>query len=102
MPEPGDIPATVVTVAADGAEEVVGRLDGCRVDLALVDALVRFELVARRAGARLRVRGAPAELRDLLELVGLDDVLELEPLGEAEPGEQLGVEEVMEPGDPPG
>lgn len=41
-------------------------------DLALVEAVARLGLVARRAGVReLRLRNAPPELRSLLDLVGL-------------------------------
>jgi hypothetical protein len=98
VPEPGHISATVVMVAAGGAEQIVGRIEAGRADLALVDALVRFQLVARRAGARLRLRDASEQLRGLLELVGLAGVLALEPRGKAEPGEQLGVEEVVQAG----
>ena len=88
-------------VAADGTEEVVGRLEPGRADLATVDALIRFQLVARRAGGRVRVDDASDELRDLLELAGLAEVLGLEPRGEPELREQLRVEEVVQPGDPP-
>lgn len=102
MPDPGDIPTTVVMVAADGTERIVGRVEARRAGLALVDALVRFQLVARREGARVRLRNVSEELRTLLELVGLADVLVLEPRGKAELGEQLGVEEVVQAGDPPG
>jgi hypothetical protein len=102
VPDPGDISTTVVLVAADGTEQVVGRVDPGRADLALVDALVRFQLAARRDGGRLQLRDVSPELRELLEFVGLAGVLGLEPRGQAEPGEQLGVEEVVQAGDPPG
>jgi hypothetical protein len=97
----GDIPTTVVLVAADGSERVVGRFEPQRADLATVDALVRFQLVARRAGGRVRICNVCDELRGLLELAGLAEVLELEPRREPEVLEQLGVEEVVQPGDPP-
>ncbi|WP_031083634.1 STAS domain-containing protein [Streptomyces sp. NRRL WC-3549] len=44
-------------------------------DLTLVEAVARLALVARRAGARLRLRHAPGELRSLLGLVGLAEVV---------------------------
>ncbi|MEW1614526.1 MULTISPECIES: STAS domain-containing protein [unclassified Streptomyces] len=44
-------------------------------DLALVEAVARLALVARRAGRQLRLRGAGPELRGLLELVGLTDAV---------------------------
>jgi STAS domain len=78
-------------------------------DLATVDALARLQLTARRLGRRAVLRGAPAELRDLLELAGLCDVVGVAPNrlrlrlgGQTEEGEQPGgVEEEGEPGDPP-
>ncbi|WP_405811598.1 STAS domain-containing protein [Streptomyces sp. NBC_01520] len=49
-----------------------------RPDLALVEALARLGLVARRAGGvELRLRNVPGELRSLLDLVGLADVVGL-------------------------
>ncbi|MFF8915308.1 STAS domain-containing protein [Streptomyces sp. NPDC015032] len=49
-----------------------------QVDLALVEAIARLGLVARRAGGRrLRLRKAPPELRSLLDLVGLADVVDV-------------------------
>ncbi|MFD5191400.1 hypothetical protein ACFWMU_25210 [Streptomyces sp. NPDC058357] len=48
------------------------------VDLALVEAVARLGLVARRAGGRrLRLRHVPPELRSLLDLVGLADVVDV-------------------------
>ncbi|MFG2594162.1 STAS domain-containing protein [Streptomyces sp. NPDC048438] len=45
-------------------------------DLALVEAVARLGLVARRAGGvELRLRNVPAELGALLDLVGLGDVV---------------------------
>ncbi|MEU7010953.1 STAS domain-containing protein [Streptomyces sp. NPDC046332] len=44
-------------------------------DLAAVDALARLKLTAGRAGHRLRFEGAGGELRLLLGLVGLADLL---------------------------
>ncbi|MGW8885050.1 STAS domain-containing protein [Streptomyces sp. NPDC055749] len=48
-------------------------------DLALVEAVARLGLIARRAGGRgLRLRNVPPELRSLLDLVGLADAVGLE------------------------
>ena len=80
-------------------DEIVARVDARRPDLALVDSLARLQLDARRRGGRLRLRNATDELRGLLELVGLADVLAVEPRREPKLGEQLGVEEVMQPRD---
>jgi ABC-type transporter Mla MlaB component len=53
----------------------VGSLAGS--DLETVAALARFQLIGQQERVQIRVRGASAELRELLELVGLDDVVEL-------------------------
>jgi anti-anti-sigma regulatory factor len=71
-----------------------------RIDLAFVDTLLRRQLDARRRGCTLQLRNVPDELRGLLELLGLDEVLGLEPRREAELGEELRVDEVVQPGDP--
>ncbi|MFF3733778.1 lipid asymmetry maintenance protein MlaB [Streptomyces sp. NPDC002476] len=47
------------------------------VDLALVEAVARLGLVARRAGGkRLRLRNPPPEMLALLDLLGLSGVLD--------------------------
>jgi hypothetical protein len=76
-------------------DEIVGRVDARMPDLALVESLARLQLSARRRGGRLRLRNVTDELRGLLELVGLADVLAVEPRRQPELGEQLGVDEVM-------
>ena len=96
---------TVVVVVRGDVEVVLGQVVGLRPDLALVDALARLQLAARRLGCSVRLRDPCQELRELLDLVGLADVvraaaLPLEARREAEGGEQLGVEEVVQPGDP--
>jgi hypothetical protein len=47
-------------------------------DLEAVDALVRLQLAATRRGVRLRLRHPSADLCDLLQVVGLEEVLELD------------------------
>jgi hypothetical protein len=70
--------------------------------VASIDLLARMELGARRAGKELRLHDASRELRELVELCGLADVLRLEPRGQSEEREQrLGVEEERQLGDPP-
>jgi anti-anti-sigma regulatory factor len=86
----GDTPVLIVDCAGT-------RQD----DLALVDALARLRLVVQRRGWAMRLRGASDELRELVELAGLADVLPLETRREAERGEELRVQEVVEPRDPP-
>jgi hypothetical protein len=98
--EADDKPTTVALVARDGMEVIVGRVDAREPDLALVDALARMQLNARRRGCSVCVRDATEELRLLVELVGLADVLWLEARRKPEGLEQPGVQEVVEPGDP--
>lgn len=74
-------------------------LDGGRVDLTVVDALARLQLAARTMGCSIRLQDAGADLAGLLELVGLADAV-LQGLGQAEGGEQRGVDEVVVPDDP--
>jgi hypothetical protein len=91
--------ATLVVIVDDGTELVVGRMGPERPDLGCVNALARLQLAARRCGWTLVVRDPHPLLGGLLELVGLDGVVGLEPLGQPELGEQLRVDEVMQPGD---
>ncbi|MCF2525990.1 STAS domain-containing protein [Yinghuangia soli] len=53
-------------------------------DLALIDALARLRLTAKRRGRVYQVRDAPAELGELLGLVGLAAAV---PLDAAEPAD---------------
>ena len=70
------------------------------VSLDAVEALARLQLAARRKGLDLRLHVVSRELRDLIELTGLTQVLGVEPRRQAEEREQrLGVEEEGELGD---
>jgi hypothetical protein len=77
-------------------------------DLETVDELARLQLAAVRRGSRVRLLNATAELRGLLILLGLDDVLGCEraALGiearrQAEHREESGgVQEERNPADP--
>ena len=44
-------------------------------DAVTVDALAQLQLAARRRGCSVRLSGASPHLRNLVELMGLDDVL---------------------------
>ena len=81
--------------------EVLGHVDARTPDLALVEALARVQLKARRRGSQIRLTNVSARLRGLLELVGLAEVLCVEARWEPELAEELRVDEVMQPGDPP-
>jgi hypothetical protein len=70
-------------------------------DLAVADELARWQLVAGRLGYEIRLRDATGELLDLLDLLGLEDVVLLEVLGQAERGEERGIDEVVVPDDEP-
>ena len=69
-----------------------------RLDLSVVDDLARLQLEARRQGCSISLRHACPDLVELLQIVGLADVLQVG--GKAEDGEQGGVEEVVVPDDP--
>ncbi|MER6144395.1 STAS domain-containing protein [Streptomyces sparsogenes] len=99
-----------------GAGPVVVDVGAVRApDLAVLEALARLRLTARRLGRQIRLRGASGELRALLARAGLDAVLPAADLpggegacgveagGQAEEGEQAGgVQEGVERGDPAG
>lgn len=77
-----------------------------RVELALIDALAALALSVRRCGGALRVCASGGELPRLAGLTGLATVLGVRTCsgqapGQAQPGEQLSAEEVVDVGDPP-
>jgi hypothetical protein len=67
----GETPWAVVVVVDRGVESTVASLSGPPPDLALVEALARLQLAARRDGCSIRLRDPCAELAALLELAGL-------------------------------
>ena len=99
MRQPTATATLLVAVRDDGTETALGWVDAQGPDLALVETLMRLQLLARRRGARLCLRNASEDLNGLLELVGLADALGVEPGRQPELGEELGVEEVVQPGD---
>jgi hypothetical protein len=106
---------TVVVVVADGVDLVSIELVNGRPDLGLVDSIARLGLAARRIGCTVAIRDPCPELVPLLHLVGLAQVFPvsgsgaadqplpsaLEAVGQAEDGEEVGVEEMVVPRDPP-
>ncbi len=58
-----------------GASIAVCDVRGVDPDAVTVDALARLQLAARRHGCRIRLQGASTELRELVDLIGLRDVL---------------------------
>ena len=78
-------------------------------DLALADRVARCQLAARRLGCAIELRDADARLVGLLELLGWRGVVVTtlasgcpasEVVGQAEEGEEGGIEEVVVPDDP--
>jgi hypothetical protein len=91
----------VVDVLAGGRALATLRVDGPGRDVAVVGALARLGLAARRRGWTLRVR-CDAGLAGLVELCGLSGVLGVELGRQPERREQpLGVEEVVQRDEPP-
>ena len=97
-------------VLTDGG---IGRVVVCDVgvildpDLATVDALARLALDARRAGCRIRLRQACPDLRNLLALAGLAEILPCVPAsvvevsGQAEERKEVRrIQEERDPTDP--
>jgi hypothetical protein len=103
---PGEAWTTIVVRMDDDREVTVARIDGRRADLALIDALARLQLALGRLGYEMRLRDPGDDLRQLIALVGLAGVLggpsglPLEARRQAEGGEQVGTEEVVDPADP--
>jgi ABC-type transporter Mla MlaB component len=97
-----------VRAILEGAPAVVecdvGAID--RPDADTVEVLARLQLAARRSGCRMHIRHACGDLRDLLELMGLSEVVpcygsDLEPRREVEQREPpRGVQEERDPIDP--
>ena len=84
-------------MAASVPTTIVVDVSALASDALTIDALARFQLAAQRVGQRLQLRGASADLRDLIAFAGLSDVLRVEPRRQAEEGEQpRGVEEERE------
>jgi ABC-type transporter Mla MlaB component len=55
-----------------------------RADVHVVDALARLQLAAKRRGCSLVLRNASRDLAELVGLMGLADVLAVEPRRQAE------------------
>jgi ABC-type transporter Mla MlaB component len=59
----------------DTVELALCDVAGVEVDAVTVDALARLQLAARRLGCSVRLRNASNELRELVDFMGLNDVL---------------------------
>lgn len=62
-------------LARAGADVALCDVASVPADAVTVDALARLQLAARRYGCLVRLRNASPELRDLVEFMGLADVL---------------------------
>jgi ABC-type transporter Mla MlaB component len=74
-----DLPGLCARVCAvlerSGAGAVLCDVDGVEPDAVTVDALARLQLAAQRRGCRVRLRHASRELLELVDFMGLADVL---------------------------
>src|SRR5437773_8191582 len=75
----GDLPGLCERVCAvlnaGGAGDVLCDVHGIDPDAVTVDALARLQLAAQRHGCQVRLRHASAELLELVDFMGLRDVL---------------------------
>ena len=76
------------------------RIDGDVPEAFVLDVLGRLRLAAGRLGWSVRPRDPDPALREVVTLAGLTLLLGVQPLGQAEDGEQAGVEEVVQPDEP--
>jgi ABC-type transporter Mla MlaB component len=96
----------LVINSSDG-ELIVCDVDALPANVRTIEALARLQLTARRHGRRIRLQRASRELQQLIEFVGLSEVLAVRPAlrgrsGDAEEREHpRGVEERVDPDDPP-
>jgi len=72
---PGLCDRVCSVLAQSGAGVALCDVRGVAADAVTVDALARLQLAARRHGCLVRLRNASPELRELVEFLGLRDVL---------------------------
>lgn len=94
-----------IVLVVPGREITLGSVRGTSYpDLVVVDALARLQLLTSGTTGSIELRDVAVELAELLDLVGIGDLMAgagyLQARGEAEGGEQVGVEEEVHPGDP--
>lgn len=58
-----------------GVKRAVFEVSAASPDAVTVDALAQLQLMARRRGCQVRLRGASRELRELVAFMGLANVL---------------------------
>ena len=64
-----------------GMKALVCDLSGVQPSAATIDALARLAVALRRQGSRLRLRHASPEVVELIEFMGLAEVLRIEASG---------------------
>jgi hypothetical protein len=89
--------ARMVVVAADGTRLTVPLAGDGPPDLAVVEALARFQLMARRAGDLVWLEDVSAALDELLDLADLRREMIWQPEGREQ---VLGVQEEVQSDDP--
>lgn len=72
---PGLCDRICALLLGSGAREALCDVAGVPADAVTVEALARLQLAARRHGCRVRLRGASTELLELVDFLGLQDVL---------------------------
>ncbi len=72
---PGLCDRVCALLGGSGAAVAICEVRGVEPDAVTVDALARLQLAAQRCGCRVHLRGASAELLELVEFLGLTDVL---------------------------
>jgi ABC-type transporter Mla MlaB component len=72
---PGLFDRTCALLEGIGPEVLYCEVTGVSADAVAVDALARLALAARRHGAQVLLSGASPQLRELVALMGLCDVL---------------------------
>ena len=72
---PQDATPCVVVMHGDAEVACLPLPPGRHPDISVVDHLARLQLAARRLGYSIRLRGAPSELLELIDLAGLSDIV---------------------------
>jgi hypothetical protein len=100
VPVANDGSRTIVVVVDGDVEVTTVHVDGPPApDLAVVATVARLRLMARRMGWTIRIEDPCPRLCELLEFVGLGDLL-LDPLPGVPPEEVLDLRDLCDPGEP--
>ena len=72
---PGLCERVCTLLETSGAEVAICDVRGVEVDAVTIDAVARLQLAARRHGCRIRLCNASTDLLELVDFMGLTDVL---------------------------